>query len=101
MEDIFKVITKFPTTTKNFSNWLANVVGRDRTKYDKIVKSPNHVKITLILQYLSSFGIPVTEAIQYHCYAYDEKDFFKQAQYAIIKEFERIENKEELTYIPF
>lgn len=101
MKDIFKELTKYPITTKAFSQWLIIVLDKNKEKYNKLVKSSNHSKIIYLLQYLSSFGIPVAEAIQYHCYAYDENDFFKQAYYTILKEFERIENKEPLTYLPF
>lgn len=102
MEDIFKVISRNTETVNAFSRWLFMYLGKDRARYDAFIKYPNDMKIPALIAYLESLGVNVLTAYCYYYYQLEDNVSVNYLRYyTIVKEFERIENKQPIITTPF
>ena len=102
MNDIFKELAKYPNTFKDFREWLFNRLNKNVILFKSIGKQPNLIKIPYLIKYLESKDIPILDAFCYYQTVLNYYDSIEMLEYStIIWEFQRIEQKKTISYIPF
>ena len=89
-------LSKFTNTFKDFQKWLFEVAyKRNKETYKQFTKLPEDIYLWAFVAYLEYKGLPLTDAFNYHNYDYPKAGFKDKYKNMILKEFERIENKQE------
>lgn len=102
MNDLFKEIAIYPNTFKDFRQWLFNRLNQNVEVFKKFGKQPNIIKIPYLIKYLEYKEVPILDAYCYYQYKLNYYNSMEMLQYSlIIWEFERIEKKKKINYMPF
>ena len=103
MKDVFTLIQNNKDTFKHFRQWLFDKLGKNQNSFRTFGTYPNRLKIPYLLEYLEHKGVPILEALcYYNALSSNQAQSYEQlCVYTIKEEFNRIEHKKQINYVPF